>query len=418
MTTMKDASTVTANPRAAGLSPERLDTLDRFLQSRYIDAGKIPGALTLIYRRGEVAHFSPLGFADVGRETPVRQDTIFRIYSMTKPLTSVAFMMLVEQGLVSLDEPVHRFIPEWKDLGVYVGGFMETFRTKRPERPMLMIDLMRHTSGLTYGIQTTTNVDAAYRKLGIGELDRHGTLEEMVQKLAGVPLDFSPGTAWNYSVSTDVLGYLVGVISGVPFQEYLRTRIIEPLGMADTDFHVRAGQGARFASCYAATPSGGMVLMDDAEASPYHKPPTFFSGGGGLVSTSPDYLRFCRMLLNGGTLDGVQILSPKTIALMTVNHLPDGKDLPALSRSLFSEAAYNGIGFGLGFSVTTDPAATMTPASGGDYSWGGAASTYFWIDPKEDLICVFMTQLLPSTTYPIRRELRTLVYSAFTDTMM
>ncbi len=418
MTTMKDAGTMTANPRAAGLSPERLETLDRFQQTRYIDTGKIPCALTLIYRRGEIAHFSALGFADTGRKTPVRPDTIFRIYSMTKPLTSVAFMQLVEQGLVSLDDPVHRYIPEWKDLGVYVGGFMETLKTKRPERPMLMIDLMRHTSGLTYGIQTTTNVDAAYRKLGIGELERHGTLEEMVQKLASVPLDFSPGTAWNYSVSTDVLGYLVGVISGVPFPEYLRTRIIEPLGMADTAFHVREGQGARFASCYAATPAGGMVLMDDAEASPYHRPPTMFSGGGGLVGTAPDYLRFCRLLLNRGTLDGVQILSPKTIALMTVNHLPGGKDLPALSRSLFSEAAYNGIGFGLGFSVTIDPAATMTPASGGDYSWGGAASTYFWIDPKEDLICIFMTQLLPSTTYPIRRELRTMVYSAFTDTMM
>ena len=418
MTTTKAAGTVPTNPKAAGLSPTRLRTLDHFLQTRYIDAGKIPGALTLISRRGEIAHYSALGFADVERQKPVREDTIFRIYSMTKPITSVAFMQLVEQGLVSLDDPVHRYIPEWKDLGVYAGGFMETFRTKRPERPMLIIDLMRHTSGLTYGIQQTTNVDAAYRKLGIGQLERHGTLEEMVQKLAGVPLDFSPGTAWNYSVSTDVLGYLIGVISGQPFDQYLRAHIFEPLGMPDTDFHVREGQGARFANCYAATPSGGMVLMDDAGASPYHKPPTMFSGGGGLVSTTADYLRFCRMLLNGGTLDGAQILSPKTIALMTVNHLPGGADLPALSRSLFSEAAYNGIGFGLGFSVTIDPAATMTPASGGDYSWGGAASTYFWIDPKEQLICIFMTQLLPSTTYPIRRELRTMVYSAFTDTMM
>jgi CubicO group peptidase (beta-lactamase class C family) len=418
MTTLKDGSTVTTNPRAAGLSPDRLERIDRFLQSRYIEAGKIPGALTLIYRRGEVAHFSPLGFADVGRETPVRQDTIFRIYSMTKPITSVAFMQLVEQGLVSLDDPVHRYIPEWKDLGVYVGGFMETFKTNRPERPMLIIDLMRHTSGLTYGIQTTTNVDAAYRKLGIGQLERHGTLEEMVQKLADVPLDFSPGTAWNYSVSTDVLGYLVGMISGEPFDQYLRSHIFEPLGMVDTDFHVRAGQESRLAACYAATPAGGMVLIDDPEQSGYHKPPTMFSGGGGLVSTTDDYLRFCRMLLNGGTLDGAQILSPKTIALMTVNHLPGGKDLPALSRSLFSEEAYNGIGFGLGFAVTGGPEQTLLAGSGGDYTWGGAASTYFWIDPKEELICIFMTQLLPSTTYPIRRELRTMVYSAFTDTMM
>lgn len=418
MTTTHDATTVTAKPRSVGLSPERLETLDRFLQTRYIDAGKIPGALTLIFRRGEVAHFSALGLADTGRGKSLQRDAIFRIYSMTKPITSVAFMQLVEQGLVALDDPVHRYIPEWEGLGVYVGGFMETFKAKRTERPMLIIDLMRHTSGLTYGIQQTTNVDAAYRKLGIGELERHGTLEEMVQKLAGVPLDFSPGTAWNYSVSTDVLGYLVGLISGIPFQEYLRTHIFERLAMPDTDFHVHEGQGERLASCYAATPSGGMVLMDDASASPYHRPPTFFSGGGGLVGTAADYLRFCRMLLGGGTLDGVQILSPKTIQLMTVNHLPGGADLPSLSRSLFSEAAYNGIGFGLGFAVTGTPAETMLPGSGGDYSWGGAASTYFWIDPREDLICIFMTQLLPSTTYPIRRELRTLVYSALTDTMM
>ncbi len=400
---------------AAGLSPARLDTLDRFLQSRYLDTGKLPGTLTLIGRRGHIAHFRALGYADVERQTPVREDTIFRMYSMTKPVTSVAFMMLLEQGLVALDDPVHRHIPEWKRLGVFQGGFMETFRTARPERPMLIIDLLRHTSGLTYGFQQSTNVDAAYRKLQIGEIEKHGTLDEMIQKLAGVPLEFSPGTAWNYSVSTDVLGYLVGKISGQPFEEFLRSRIFEPLGMRDTDFHVRAGNESRFAACYAAAPNGGMLLYDDPTASSYLKPPSLISGGGGLVSTATDYLRFCRMLLNGGTLDGVQILSPKTIALMTVNHLPDGKDLPALSRSLFSEAAYNGIGFGLGFAATLDPARTMLPGSAGDFSWGGAASTYFWIDPAEDLIVIFLTQLMPSSTYLIRRELRTLVYSAFTD---
>ncbi len=403
------------DPKAAGLSPARLETLDRFLRSRYLETGKLPGTLTLIVRRGAIAHFRALGCADVERKKPVREDTIFRMYSMTKPVTSVAFMMLLEEGLVALDDPVHRYIPEWKHLGVFQGGFMETFRTTRSDRPMLIIDLLRHTSGLTYGFQQSTNVDAAYRKLQIGEIEKHGTLDEMVQKLAGVPLEFSPGTAWNYSVSTDVLGYLVGKISGQPFEEFLRTRIFEPLGMRDTDFHVRAGNEPRFAACYAAAPKGGMLLYDDPTASSYLRPPSLISGGGGLVSTASDYLRFCRMLLNGGTLDGVQILSPKTIALMTVNHLPDGKDLPALSRSLFSEAAYNGIGFGLGFAVTLDPARTMLPGSIGDYSWGGAASTYFWIDPAEDLITIFLTQLMPSSTYPIRRELRTLVYSAFTD---
>ncbi|MDO8432816.1 MAG: serine hydrolase domain-containing protein [Candidatus Binatus sp.] len=403
------------NPKAAGLSPLRLETLDRFIQARYIDEGKIAGALTVIARRGEVGHFSPLGLADVERKTPVREDTIFRLYSMTKPLTSVAFMTLVEQGMVALDDPVHRVIPEWRNLGVYRGGFMETFRTVRPERPMLMIDLLRHTSGLTYGFQQTTNVDAAYRKLQVGERTRDSTLDDMVRQLSTLPLEFSPGTAWNYSVSTDVLGYLVGKISGQPFDQYLHSRILQPLGMNDTAFYVPASKQSRLGSCYSATPKGGMALFDDCAKSTYLQEPSLLSGGGGLASTAGDYLRFCRMLLNGGTLDGVQILSPKTIQLMTLNHLPGGKDLPALSRSLFSEVTYNGVGFGMGFAITLDNTFTMLPGSVGDYSWGGAASTYFWIDPKEDLITIFMAQLLPSTTYPIRRELRTLVYSAFAE---
>ena len=384
------------NPKAAGLSSARLETLDRFIQSRYIDTGKIPGALTLIARRGEIAHFSALGMADVERKKPVREDTIFRLYSMTKPLTSVAFMMLVEEGLTALDEPVHNVIPEWKDLGVYQGGFMETYRTTRPARPMLMIDLLRHTSGLTYGFQQTTNVDAGYRKLQVGERTAGETLDGMIAKLAGLPLEFSPGTAWNYSHSTDVLGYLVGKISGQPFDEFLRMRIFEPLGMNDTGFHVPSGKDSRFAGCYAFTLKNRMMLFDDPTRSPYLQPPSMVSGGGGGVGTASDYLRFCGMLLNGGTLDGVQILSPKTIALMTLNHLPDGKDLPALSRSLFSEVTYSGVGFGLGFAVTLDTTKTMLPGSIGDYFWGGAASTYFWIDPREDLITIFMTQLMPS----------------------
>ncbi|MGO9453347.1 MAG: serine hydrolase domain-containing protein [Candidatus Binataceae bacterium] len=406
---------MTTDAKAAGISPERLQRLDHFLQSRYIDSGKIPGALTVIFRRGNVAHFSALGHADVERKKPVQHDTVYRLYSMSKPITSVAFMMLVEQGLVALDDPVHRVIPEWRELGVYKGGFMETFQTTRPQRPMQMIDLLRHTSGLTYGFQQSTNVDAAYRKLKIGERAGDATLDDMIAQLAGVPLEFSPGTAWNYSVSTDVLGYLVGKISGEPFDQFLRRRIFEPLGMIDTGFQIEARREARFAACYAATPRGGMVLFDDPEKSIYRNPPRLLSGGGGMISTASDYLRFTRMLLNGGTLDGVHILSPKTIELMTVNHLPDGKDLPALSRSLFSEVTFSGVGFGLGFAVTIDPALTMLPGSAGDFSWGGAASTYFWIDPREELITILMTQLMPSTTYTIRRELRTLVYSAFTE---
>ena len=404
-----------AKASAAGLSSARLQTLDNFIRSRYIDTGKLPGALILIARRGEVAHLSTLGMADVERKKPVREDTIFRLYSMTKPLTSVAFMMLVEQGLVALDDPVHRVIPEWRELGVYQGGFMETYRTTRPERPMLMIDLLRHTSGLTYGFQQMSNVDAAYRKLKVGDRVGDATLDDMIAQMAKLPLEFSPGTAWNYSHSTDVLGYLVSKISGKPFDQFLREHLFEPLGMVDTGFHVTVGKQSRLAACYAYTPKNPMLLFDDPAKSVYLQPPAMISGGGGGVGTASDYLRFCRMMLNGGTLDGVQILSPKTIALMTLNHLPGGKDLPALSRSLFSEVTYNGVGFGLGFAMTLDTARTMLAGSIGDYFWGGAASTYFWIDPREDLITIFMTQLMPSTTYQIRRELRTLVYSAFTE---
>ncbi|MCE9523404.1 MAG: beta-lactamase family protein, partial [Alphaproteobacteria bacterium] len=237
-------------PEAVGLSSARLEMIDQFIQRKYIDTGRMPCGLVLVHRRGETAHFSAFGMADVERKKKLDEDTIFRIYSMTKPITSIAFMQLVERGLVALDEPVHKYIPAWKDLGVFQGGFMQTFRTKRPDRPMLIIDLLRHTSGLTYGFQESTNVDAAYRKLKIGEIEKSGTLEGMVEQLGKLPLEFSPGTAWNYSVSTDILGYLVEKISGQKFEDYLRTKIFKPLGMVDTDFHVHPGKEARLAACY------------------------------------------------------------------------------------------------------------------------------------------------------------------------
>jgi CubicO group peptidase (beta-lactamase class C family) len=291
---------------------------------------------------------------------------------------------------------------------------------------MLIVDLLRHTSGLTYGFQQRSNVDAAYREMKISEIANGKTLQLMIADLAKIPLEFSPGEAWNYSVSTDVLGYLVGKISGKPFEQFLKERIFEPLGMTDTDFFVPADKIHRFAACYSADPKGGMTfhaaerkgdltLQDDPTDSPFLSPPSFISGGGGLCSTTSDFLTFCRALINGGELGGVRLIGPKTLALMTSNHLPGGCDLPAVSRSLFSEATYNGIGFGLGFSVTMNPAQTLIPGSAGEYSWGGAATTSFWIDPAEELIAIFMTQVLPSSAYPIRRELRTMIYSAITD---
>jgi CubicO group peptidase (beta-lactamase class C family) len=409
-------------PESIGLSSERLARIPAFLDERYIKPGKLPCAQVQVWRRGELAVDEVLGLADRERNRPLEKDAIFRIYSMTKPVTSVAFMMLVEQGLVALDDPVAKVIPEWANLGVFAAGTDAGWATTPPARPMLMIDLLRHTSGLTYGFQMQGNIDAAYRKLKVAEDLRLGTLQEFIDKLAKLPLVFSPGEAWNYSVSTDVLGYLVETISGMPFADFLEQNIFRPLGMVDTAFTMAADKAHRLTACYAAGVLGSKAvragpppLQDDPEKSPYRTPTDFPSGGGGLTSTMADYMRFARMLLNGGELDGVRLLSPKTLQLMTANHLPGGKDLTQMSKSLFSEATYAGVGFGLGFGVTVDPAATMIPGSKGDFFWGGAASTFFWVDPVEDMAVVFMTQLLPSSAYPVRRELRTLVYSAFTE---
>jgi CubicO group peptidase (beta-lactamase class C family) len=399
-----------------GMSRDRLARIDPMLQRKYVDTGLFPGTLLLVERRGELAHLGVTGLADRERGTPLREDTIFRIYSMTKPMTSVAFMMLVEEGLVALDDPVERYIPEWRDLGVFEGGVEKMgFKTRPPTRPMQIVDLMRHTSGLTYGFQNRTNVDAAYRRLGVGEIEKSGTLDGMIEALARLPLEFSPGEKWNYSVSTDVLGYLIGKIAGMPFEDFLRQRLIDPLGMADTGFSVRSGEEKRLAACYALTPGGRTILQDDPELSTFLKPPSLVSGGGGLVGTAQDYLRFARMLLNGGEADGRRYIGRKTLELMTSNHLPGGVDLPSLSVSMFSEANYAGVGFGLGFATTLDPARTLVPGSAGDFFWGGAASTFFWVDPAEELICIFMTQLIPSSAYPVRRELKTMVYAAIED---
>jgi CubicO group peptidase (beta-lactamase class C family) len=405
----------TASPESAGMSKTAFDRIEAHLKHRYIDAGRFPGTQLTVYRRGKVVHSAVQGFADVERKVPIKDDTIFRIYSMTKPLTSIAFLMLVEEGRVALDEPVHKYIPEWKNLGVFQAGTLPAFLTRPPSRPMLIVDLLRHTSGLTYGFQQRSNVDAAYRELKIGEVEKAGTLQSMIEDLAKLPLEFSPGEAWNYSVSTDVIGYLIGKISGKPFEQFLAERILDPLGMNDTGFFVPPAKAHRLAACYSADGKGGMTLQDDPTESSFLSPPSLISGGGGLCSTAADYLMFCRALLNRGELGGVRVIGPKTLALMTSNHLPGGRDLTEMSRSLFSEATYAGVGFGLGVSVTMNPSQTLIPGSAGEYAWGGAASTSFWIDPAEELIAIFMTQLLPSSSYPVRRELRTMVYAAITD---
>jgi len=403
----------------AGMSTARLARIDEHLRRNYIDTGKIAGALTLVARRGEIAHFSPVGEMDAERGKPMREDTIFRIYSMSKPITSVALMTLYEEGRFQLDEPVHHFIPEWKDLGVWVSGAYPNFVTRRPDRDMTVRDLLSHQSGLTYGFHMRNSVDAAYRELKV--MDRAGddpahTLAHSAKLLAGLPLVFSPGSAWNYSISTDVCGYLVEVISGQRFDRFVAERVTAPLGMVDTGFHVPDEQLDRFAACYAPGKDDVRVLQDDPQTSAYRMPPALYSGGGGMVSTATDYFRFCQMLLNGGTLDGERILSRKTIDVMRINHLPNGDDLAARQPAgQFSEAATSGTGFGLGFSVLLDLAKAQIAGSPGQYAWGGAASTAFWIDPVEGVVLVYMTQLLPSAKYPFRRELQVFVNAAIDD---
>src|SRR6185369_16741621 len=271
-----------ASPETVGMSRSALDRIDGHQKQRYIDTGRFPGAQLLVYRRGKVAHSSVQGFSDVERKVAMRDDTIFRIYSMTKPITTVAFMMLFEEGRVALDEPVHKYIPEWKNLGVFVAGTSPSFLTRPPARPMLIVDLLRHTSGLTYGFQQRSNVDAAYRERKIGEVIKAGTLQTMIEDLAKIPLEFSPGEAWNYSVATDVVGYLIGLISGKPFEQFLKERIFDPLGMNDTDFFVPKEKAHRLAVCYSAGVQIGMTageakltLQDDPATSSFLSPPSF-----------------------------------------------------------------------------------------------------------------------------------------------
>ena len=412
-------------PETVGMSSARLVRLDEVMQRRYVDSGYLPGMVTYVYRQGHLVHTGVSGKMDIERGTAMREDAIFRIYSMSKPITAVALMMLVEEGLIGLDDAVHSHIPAWRNLGVYASGTPSlladappSFMTTPVLRPMKVVDLATHTSGLTYGFMMRTAVDAAYRRAKVTDRQTADGLPQMIDQLAKIPLDFSPGTAWNYSVSIDVLGYLVEKLAGVSFGEFLRTRLFEPLGMSDTAFWVPSDKTERFTSCYQPEGEGpGLKLQDDARESTYAKPPKLESGGGGLVSTAQDYLRFCRMMLNGGTLDGVQILSPKTVALFSLNYLPDGREVAEMSPpGMFSESGYAGVGFSLGCGVNVNVAKTRLPGSLGEYFWGGAAATAFWIDPKEELTVVFMTQVIGSEArLTLRRDLRTLVYSAMTE---
>jgi CubicO group peptidase (beta-lactamase class C family) len=409
---------------SVGMSSKRLELIDRVMTERYVDKGFLNGIHTQVFRGGELVHNGMSGLMDIERKKAWREDAIVRIYSMTKPITSVALMILAEEGKIGLDDAVATYIPSWKNLRVYASGMPSLventagqFITTPCERPMKVVDLVTHTAGLTYGFMSRTSVDAEYRRLKVGDFQTPGGLDAFIDELSKIPLDFSPGTAWNYSVSIDVMGYLVQKLSGQTFGEFLRTRLFEPLGMNDTSFSVPSSKLDRFASCYMPKQGGGLKLQDDAGKSTYAEPPKLESGGGGLVSTAHDYMRFCRMMLGGGSLDGVQILSPKTVQMFGINLLPDNKLLSDMSAAItFSEAGYNGIGFSIGCGVTMDPAITRLPGTPGEFFWGGAASTAFWIDPVEDLAVVFMTQVMGTDArLTLRRDLRTLVYSAMTE---
>jgi CubicO group peptidase (beta-lactamase class C family) len=404
---------VTCDPAEVGFDADRLRRIDDHFAA-YVDDGRLPGWLALVSRRGEIAHLSAYGARDLASEAPVETDTLFRIYSMSKPVTSVAAMMLYEEGAFELTDPVSRYIPSFADMRVYEQGMAISPITRPAAEPIRIWHLLTHTAGLVYGFQRVSVVDEIYRNAGFDRSTPRGLdLAGVVDRLAELPLLFEPGSQWNYSVATDVLGRLVEVVSGQPLDEFLDERIFDPLGMTDTGFLIDEGRADRMASLYTPGPDGRAVPVDMRGAE--FRKPRVLLGGAGLISSAADYHRFTQMLLRGGELDGVRLLSPRTVAYMARNHLPGDADLEDFGRPVFAEVAYGGVGFGLGFAVVRDSAKTKTMASEGEFNWGGAASTVFWVDPVEQVTAVFLTQLLPSSTHPIRTRLRQLVNQALVD---
>ena len=396
-----------AVPESVGFSSERLARLSGLMQ-RYIDEGKLAGALTILERSGETFYFEPYGVQDLESGVPVGHDTIFRLFSMTKPITSVAAMMLYEAGHFSLDDPVGKFIPAFANMKVFDGMGETGIRLVEQHRPITIRHLLTHTSGLSYGLHKDTPIDAMYHESRIA--DANSTLAEVMERLARIPLVNQPGTRWRYSMSSTVLGHLVEVVTGQSFGEFLRSSLFNPFGMNDTSFFVPEGKLARLATVYVPSRGGGIAPHEGSVTSRHKRPHAMQSGGAGLVSTAPDYLRFCRMLLNGGELEGERVLAPKTVRMMVSDHLTDELK-PYIIED--RQASYTrGCGFGLGFGVVKDIARHGIPGSNGMYSWFGAASCYFWIDPAEQLIAILMTQFMPATWYPLHREFQTATYGA------
>jgi CubicO group peptidase (beta-lactamase class C family) len=399
----------------AGFDPGRLARIDRHLD-RYVQDGRLAGWQLLVSRDGRIAHLGHGGMRDLEAGLPVEPDTIWRIFSMTKPITSVAAMMLWEEGLFELKDPIERFLPAFADMRVYAAGSSQKPRTVAATEPIRMWHLLTHTAGLTYGFHYAHPVDTMYRDRGYEWGTPRGLdLAAVCDCYAELPLLFQPGSEWNYSVATDVVGRVVEVLAGQPLDQVLAERVFGPLGMDDTAFWVAGEAADRLAALYVPDPQSGRATRFDRMGQVARSPPDCLLGGGGLVSTAADYHRFTQLLLGRGELGDVRLLGPRTLAFMTQNHLPGGRDLESFGRPLFAETTFEGVGFGLGFSVVDDPVAARFPASRGEFAWGGAASTAFWIDPVERLTVVFMTQLLPSSTYALRAQLHQLVHQAIVD---
>ena len=396
-----------AKPETLGFSPARLERIHTVTQ-RYIDEGKFAGIVTLIARRGKLVHFASVGKQEIEGDKPMKNDSLFRIYSMTKPITTTAAMMLFEEGALRLSDPVAKYIPEFAETKVlvkqgYAGPVLEPQAT-----PMTIRQLMTHTAGLSYGFMADSPIEEMYRQLH-PFFQTDPSSAEIISKWAAIPLIQQPGKAWRYSVATDVLGRVVEVVSGLSLREFFLERIFKPLGMDDTDYYVPAKKMSRFATCYGTAPTGGIApilppMIPDAAILRRASP-----GGHGLHSTAADYLRFCQMILNGGELDGVRLLGRKSVELMSCNHL--APEMLPIERAF----EMHGLGFGLGFSVLLDPAQRQSLGSCGSIGWGGAANTNFWIDPKEELIGILMAQFMPSNTFPLVDDFRTLTYQALVD---
>jgi CubicO group peptidase (beta-lactamase class C family) len=411
---------IEADPAGLGLDPARLERIDKHF-ARYVDEQKLAGWLLTVARHGKLAHIAACGQRDIEAGLPVEPDTLWRIYSMTKPVTSVAAMMLYEEGGFQLTDPVKKYIPSFADVRVFSGGSDISYTTVPATEPIRIWHLLSHTSGLTYGFMRNHPVDAIYRAGGFEWGSPRGEdLAAVCDRFAGFPLLFQPGSEWSYSVATDVLGRVVEVVSGQRLDEFFASRIFGPLSMTDSAFYAGAAEQSRLAALYGRSPADGKVTRLDAMGNAALKEPVYLSGGGGLVSTAADYNRFTQMLLGrpdspAGELDGARLLSPRTVRLMTSNHLPGNVDLETYGRPLYAETVFAGVGFGLGFAVVTDPLGTKSLGSAGEFNWGGAASTTFWVDPAEQLTVTFFTQLMPSSAYPIRPQLRQLVYQALVD---